>query len=251
MIAFEPMGHVAVVRLDRAAKRNAMTPAMLTDLVATLDRCTSARAIVLSGVGEVFCSGFDLSMCRDENAVLGDLLSGLSHAIRAVRNAPCPVVASAHGAAVAGGCALVAGCDIVVTHAEAKLGYPVLRMGISPAVNGPTLRGAIGDGAARNRMIDTGLIDGREALRIGLAHHLAESAAACEALAIDVAQRIAAKPPHAVGFTKHWLNTIDGTTNVTAADNALGVSLALVGSEEQRERLADYWNKQSRKQDTP
>ena len=114
MIQVEPKGEVSIIRLDRADKRNALTPKMLANLCGAIDRAMSAKAIVLSGVGEVFCAGFDLTLCREDDAVLGDLLTGLSRAVRAIRQAPCPVIASAHGAAIAGGCALAAACDIVV-----------------------------------------------------------------------------------------------------------------------------------------
>src|SRR5262252_9290302 len=128
MIQVEPRGDISIIRLNRPDKRNAMTPKMLARLCEAIDTASAAKAIVLSGVGDVFCAGFDLTLCRDDDAVLGDLLTGLSRAVRAIRSTPCPVVTSAHGAAIAGGCALVAAADVVVTNVEAKLGYPVVRL---------------------------------------------------------------------------------------------------------------------------
>ena len=244
MIQVEPIGEVAIIRLDRAEKRNALTPKMLASLCGTLDRAASARAIVLSGVGEVFCAGFDLTLCRDDDAVLGELLEGLSKAVRAIRQAPCPVVASAHGAAIAGGCALAGACDIIVTDRGAKLGYPVVRLGLSPAVNAPTLRASVGDGPTRARSLDPALIDGTEALRIGLAHHCVGTAGESEALAIKLAQELERKPRHGLAYTKRWLGELDGTLDEDGLERALQVSMSLVGSAEQRERLADVWKKE-------
>jgi enoyl-CoA hydratase/carnithine racemase len=241
MIRAEHRGEVFIIRLDRADKRNALTPGMLTSLCAAVDQAMSAKAIVLSGAGEVFCAGFDLTLCREDDAVLGDLLTGLSRAVHAIRAAPCPVIASAHGAAIAGGCALIAAADIVVTNAQAKLGYPVVRLGISPAVNAPILRAPVGDGPARTRMLDPGLIDGREALRIGLAHYCVDTVAECEALAMKLAQELEAKPPHALVYTKRWLGQLDGTLDQIQLDEALQRSMALVGTSEQHERLAALW----------
>jgi enoyl-CoA hydratase/carnithine racemase len=243
MIQVEPIGEVAVIRLDRPDKRNAQTPKMLANLAAAIDRAMSAKAIVLSGVGEVFCAGFDLTLCRDDDAVLGDLLTGLSRAVRTIRQAPCPVVASAHGAAIAGGCALVAAADIVVTNKDAKLGYPVVRLGISPAVNAPILRATTGDGPARARFLDPAVIDGQEALRIGLAHHCVATVAECEPLAIKLAQDLERKPRHALAYTKRWLGQLDGTLDDLALNHALETSMALVGSAEERERLAELWKR--------
>jgi enoyl-CoA hydratase/carnithine racemase len=241
MIDVTPHGEISIIRLDRPAKRNAQTPVMLANLVGAVERAASARAIVLSGVGEVFCAGFDLTLCRDDERALGKLLTGLSRAVLALRSAPCPVVVSAHGAAIAGGCALAAAGDIVVTNAGAKLGYPVVRLGISPAVNAPALRAAIGAGAARTRALDPGLVDGREACRVGLAHVCVEEAGACEAEAIRIAEGLAAKPRHALGYTKRWLGELDGTLDEQGWEKALAVSMSLVNSAEQTERLAAVW----------
>ncbi len=87
MIAFEPVGEVAVLRLDRAAKKNALTPAMLRDLVSRVAGCASARAIVLSGVGDVFCAGFDLTLAKDDEGALAVLITELASAVRALRDA--------------------------------------------------------------------------------------------------------------------------------------------------------------------
>ncbi len=241
MIQTEPRGRVLIIRLDRADKRNALTPKMLATLVSHLDTAASARALVLSGVGSVFCAGFDLSLCRDDSSALRDLLTGLSRAVRAMRSAHCPVILSAHGAAVAGGCALAIAADIVITTPDARLGYPVVRLGISPAVNAPLVRAAIGDGPTRARLLDSALITGERALSIGLAHELAPDPAACEDRAIRIAEELAEKPPHALAFTKRWLNELDGTDNPRAFDTALEVSLSLHGGVEERDRLEQLW----------
>ena len=241
MIQVEPVGAVSVVRLDRAEKRNALTPGMLANLSGALDRSMSARAVVLSGVGPVFCAGFDLFAGREDPEVMASLMRGLSGVVASLRGMPCPVVASAHGAAIAGGCAMLGGADFVVTHAGATLGYPVVRLGISPAVSGPYVAAGIGSGAARSRLLDSGLIDGAEALRLGLASHEAASAEACEAMAIEVAQGLASKPRHALAFTRRWLAELDGTGDAARAKAGLEASLSLVGSAESRERLEKLW----------
>src|SRR5690606_9036453 len=83
-----------------------------------------ARALLLCGEGPVFCAGFDLDTCRGEGGdeALRRLLRGLSGAIAGLRAQERPVVVAAHGAAIAGGCALLGGADVVVADAGAKLG---------------------------------------------------------------------------------------------------------------------------------
>lgn len=234
---------VALVVLDRPEKRNALTPDMLRNLAGAAERAhgAGAGALVLAGEGPVFCSGFDLSLCRGDSGAMAELLTTLSRAIRALRGLTTPVVCAAHGGAVAGGCALLGGCDIVVTDRAAKLGYPVVRLGVSPAVTTPTLRMALGDGHTRERTLSPELVGGEEAVRIGLAHECVETAQRVRERALEIGASLAAKPRHSMAATKRWLNELDGSNDGDALDRALGASLALAGGEEERGRLAALW----------
>ncbi|MCB9838909.1 MAG: enoyl-CoA hydratase/isomerase family protein [Phycisphaeraceae bacterium] len=238
---------VAVVTIDRQEKRNALTPSLLENIAGVAKLVHTGRgrahAVVLAGAGPGFCAGFDLDLCRDDPMMMGDLLTRLSHAVRALRNLTVPVVAAAHGAAIAGGCALLSGCDLVVTDAGARLGYPVVRLGVSPAVSGSTLRLAIGGARTRERFLDPGLINGTEALRIGLAHECVESPEDVLPRAIELASDLARKPHHAVVATKRWLNELDGSNNSARHDAALRASLAIAGGHEEQQRLAAIWSK--------
>lgn len=217
--------------LARPERRNALTPEMLRDLAAHIENASDARALLLLGEGPVFCAGFDLDLCvgEDGDANLRRLLVGLSRCIVGMRNLPCPVVLGVHGAAIAGGCALLGGGDVVVAHPDAKLGYPVTRLGISPAVSAPFM--AIAPGQARRLMLDPGLIDGRRAHAKGLVHELHDEPAA---RAMGLAEELAAKPPHALAATKRWLHELAPAD----AGQGLGVSLSLVGNDESRRLLA-------------
>jgi enoyl-CoA hydratase/carnithine racemase len=234
-------GRVVRVVLDRPEKKNALTPAMLDRLVIAADLATEARAIVIEGEGAAFCSGFDLTLCKENSVALGVLLEGLSKAVRAFRRAEAPVIVAAHGAALAGGCALLGVGDIVVTHTDAKIGYPVVRLGISPAVNIPFLRLAIGDGHARERTLDSTLISGWEAFQIGLAHECIEDAGKVRARAMAIAEQLAAKPRWGMAATKRWMNEVDGSASDDWAERGLAASMSLVGTAEERERLGALW----------
>lgn len=232
---------VATIRLNRPDKKNAMTPEMLEGFCAAVaDSKDRARAVVVCGAGDVFCSGFDLAMCLKDQGVLGALLRGLSRAIVALREHPAPVVAAVQGAAIAGGCALLGGADVIVTHNDAKLGYPVVRLGISPAVNAPFMMQSLGSGGMRARFLDTQLISGREAFRSGLAHECVEAAHEVQPRAHTFAAALAAKPQPGIQATKAWLNELDGATTPARISQALLTSLELVGSTEERERLSKF-----------
>lgn len=242
MIRVEHEDHIACVTLARPDQRNALTPGMLGALADAVRNAPSsgARALLLAGEGRVFCAGFDLTLCRESpnGSVMRDLLSGLSGAIRAMRGLDIPVVIACHGAAIAGGCALLGGADVVVADRGCKLGYPVVRLGVSPAVSAPFLRTAVGDGACRARLLETDLIDGERAHEIGLVHELVKTREDVLPRAMEVARALGTKPPWAIAATKRWCNEL---TPAGGAQRALEVSLSLTGGDEERALLEKVW----------
>jgi enoyl-CoA hydratase/carnithine racemase len=239
-------GVIAHIVIDRPDKRNALTAEMMMSLREAKEHVAAnpgTHAVIVRGEGAAFCSGFDLDACRDDPLAMRSLLTGLSNTIRMLRKCPVPVVMAAHGAAIAGGCALLGGADIVVTDANAKFGYPVTRLGVSPAVSSPFLRQMVGDGQARARLLDSELIDGRRAHQIGLAHYLVERAEDVLPRAREIATSLALKPPGALRETKHWLNELDGSLCSKAIDGALHASLGLAGGAEERALLNKHWEK--------
>ncbi|MCA9307241.1 MAG: enoyl-CoA hydratase/isomerase family protein [Phycisphaerales bacterium] len=246
MIRVERRSQVAHLILDRPDKRNALTDDMLASLIehaGALAQDDAVNCILLRGEGSVFCAGFDLIACRHDDQLLARLLTGLSKAIRAIRRAPQPVVVAAHGAAIAGGCALLGAGDIVITDQRAKLGYPVVSLGISPAVSAPTLAHLTGLGAARELLLNPSVISGAQATTLGLAHICADIPEDVAPKAQKLAEQLASKPPHALRATKRWLNEVDGSTADASFDAALNASLALVNSDEERRLLAQVWNR--------
>jgi methylglutaconyl-CoA hydratase len=234
---------IAEIVLDRPDKRNALTPDMLDDMLARLhdlSRDDACRGVILRGEGPAFCAGFDLSLCRQTSDSLAAMLRGLSAVVRAMRRLPKPVVVAAHGSAIAGGCALLAAADLVVADRAAKLGYPVVSLGISPAVNAPLLLRAVGPRAARERSLDPALITGDEAKHIGLVHLAVDTPEDVLPRAQIECVKLAEKPPLAFAATKRWLNDIEDSDADEEFDRALAASLALVGSPEERERLTRF-----------
>ncbi len=241
MIVTGSNGPVFEIALARPEKRNALTPEMLVWLGQAIRALpASARAVLLVGEGAVFCAGFDLTLCKDDpgGSVMRGLLEGLHDCIGALRSLDIPVVIAAQGAAIAGGCALLGGGDVTVTNTEAKLGYPVARLGVSPAVSAPFLRSLAGDGAARKLLLENAIVGGREALRVGLVHECVDSPEAVRPRALQIATELAAKPVESIAATKRWLREID---QVCGAERGLKASLSLVGGEEERRLLPLAW----------
>ncbi len=243
MIKIEVQDQIVIVSLDRPEKRNAMVPEMLSQLDQEIkDYAHKARAMVILGEGKTFCAGFDLKMCANDpgGETMRALLTGLSTVVRTMRAIEVPVVLGVHGAAVAGGCAMLGGADIVVADEQAKLGYPVVKIGVSPAVSAAFMMASITPGSVRTRLIDTELISGLEAKRIGLVHETVKDRDDVRGRAVEIAHMLAKKPGSAIRATKSWLNEIcEPMTNHARA--GLDVSLSLTGSQEEQERLAALW----------
>ena len=234
----------AEIVLNRPEKRNALTPQMLEELVDAAERAGAddrVNAVLVRGEGKSFCAGFDLSLCQEDSEALGAMLTGLSKAVRTLRQLAKPVVIAAHGHAVAGGCALLGGADLVIGDLALKLGYPVVKLGISPAVSAPFVRKSLASSATRARLLDPQLIDGDEARRIGLVQLLVDTPEDVIPRGQIETHKLASKPPHAMATTRAWLAEIEGLDGGSEIDRSLAASLELVGSPEERERLAQLW----------
>jgi enoyl-CoA hydratase/carnithine racemase len=241
VIARQRQGDVAIIILDRPEKRNALTPEMFAALRAAIEdaRAGSAAALLLAGNGPVFCGGFDLALCAQRPGTLQQLLEQLFETIALLRSLAFPVVIAAHSAAIAGGCALLGGADIVIADRGARFGYPVITLGISPAVSAPFLRLAVGDGPCRTRLLEAALISAADALRQGLVHELVEAPEAVRPRALELAGALAAKPRHAMAATRTWIAEVERELFPVDPRRGLEASLALTGNQEERQRLAD------------
>jgi len=134
-IELERRDAIAVVTLRNERKKNALDPAMLDALVDALARLPAdgARAVVLTGAGDVFSSGYDLS-ALPTGAV--PAANPLGPALAAIAGGALPVVAALNGAAIGGGCELAATCDLRVAHDAVTLMMPPVRLGLVYAPTG-------------------------------------------------------------------------------------------------------------------
>lgn len=252
LVQFEQQERCFTITLNDPARRNALGLPMFDALDSALRAAREstggtappdgASILRLRGAGQVFCAGFDLEACAgsDGQRVLASLLERLSSVVRALRRGPWVAIAEVHGAALAGGCALLSACDFVVVAESAQLGYPVHRIGVSPAVTAPLLAPAMGFGASRALLLSGELIRGVEAVRRGLATHVvpdAELASATDALV----KRLLEKGPVALLATRRLLNLLDGSDTDASFDRACAASLANCGSEESTHMLRAFW----------
>ena len=143
---------IRVLTLNRPEKRNALNDSLinaLKDAIQESDGDDSLRAIVIRGAGKDFCSGADLSALQKiANASYEENLEdarNLAKLFKLIRNAKVPVIAAVHGRALAGGCGLATGCDLVLATETARFGYPEVKIGFVPAIVMAILRRNLGE----------------------------------------------------------------------------------------------------------
>jgi methylglutaconyl-CoA hydratase len=240
----------ALLELNEPEKRNALGVRMFSSLHAALSQCRvlaeaeqgPIRSLLLSGRGPAFCGGFDLAACHESPALLRTLVEQLSAAIQALRALPVPVVAQVHGVALAGGCALLAGCDLVLVAPDAQLGYPVHRIGVSPAVTLPALMANAGPGRTREITMSGTLYTGVQAVRAGLATSVTSTAQELAQAALTCCAALNAKGPRALRATKAWLNELDGSQCDANFAHTAAASAAAAEGDEFAALLRAFWS---------
>ncbi|MGW2182726.1 enoyl-CoA hydratase/isomerase family protein [Streptomyces sp. NPDC001732] len=160
---------VATVVITNPAKRNAMTAAMWSALPVLLERLAAdpaVRVLVLTGAGDTFCAGADISSLRDGS---GDPQALAVAAEEALAAFPRPTLAVVRGYCVGGGSQLAAACDLRFAAEGASFGVTPARLGIVYAASSTRrLVALIGPAATKHLLFSGELIDTARALRTGL-----------------------------------------------------------------------------------
>jgi (methylthio)acryloyl-CoA hydratase len=189
--------HIAIVRLARPAKRNALSDDLIIAVRDAFDNLPdTVRAAVLDGEGDHFCAGLDLSELKERDAGQGLHHSRMWHAaLERVQYGPVPVIAALHGAVVGGGLELASACHIRVADETAFYALPEGSRGIfvggGGAVRIPRLIGA----ARMTDMMLTGRVyNAQDGERAGFAQYLVPAGTA-SAKALELANRVAENAP--------------------------------------------------------
>ena len=177
-IAVAESASVRTITLNRPERRNAMTPEMQMELIAALEDAASSscRVLVLTGAGEAFCSGLDLSALQamqDKSAAEHRAdAERIARLFLALYELPIPTIAAVHGAAVAGGAGLAIICDFTLATAAAKFGFTEVRIGFVPALVSAFLALQVGDKRSRDLLLTGRLCDAEDAHRMGLVNEI-------------------------------------------------------------------------------
>jgi len=174
-------GPVQTITLNRPERRNAMTPEMQTELISAFEAAGSgdSSVLVLTGAGQAFCSGLDLSALRamrdgSPSTERADS-ERLACLFRTLWELPIPTIAAVRGPAIAGGAGLATVCDFAIAAPDAMFGFTEVRIGFIPAIVSTFLELQVGGRYSSDLLLTGRVIDATEALRIALINEIAPS----------------------------------------------------------------------------
>ena len=245
----ERRGAVAVLRLARAEKRNALDDPTVAGIEAFFSHLPDGvGAVVLAGEGEHFSSGLDLSELTER-----DVFEGIEHsrswhrAFERIEFGKVPVVAVLHGAVLGGGLELAAAAHVRIAERSAFYALPEASRGIyvggGASVRLPAL---IGTSRVAEMMLTGRTLDAEEGQAIGLSQYLVDDGAGM-AKALELAERIAGNAPFTNFAVTHMLPRIAASDAAAGfAAEALTAAIAQ-GEEEAKKRLKAFLEKRGAK----
>lgn len=208
-------GPIAVVTIHRPACRNALNSQVYREIIAALqdvrDR-DDVRVVLLTGAGDkAFAAGADIAQMVQESPQSGRRLSALCHEAAELLETMRQVTIAAVNGYALGGCELTLACDLRIASDRAKFGLPEVTLGIIPGGGGTQrLPRLIGVARAKELIFTGGVIDAKEADRIGLVNRVVphdDLMDTCRSLAKTIAQNAG----YAVSLAKEAINASGDT----------------------------------------
>jgi enoyl-CoA hydratase/carnithine racemase len=239
---------VGYVVFNRPQARNAMTFAMyerLAEICEAVNEDRSIRALLMTGAGEkAFAAGTDISQFRAfstaEDAI--DYESRIDRVLGAIETCRVPTVAAMAGACTGGGAAIAACCDLRIATRGARIGFPVARtLGNCLSMNNyARLAALIGPARVKDLIFTARLIEGPEALAVGLVTELVEDHAALQVRAEELVREVADRAPLTLHATKEALRRLQPRL---AVEQGRDLVLMCYLSEDFREGMDAFLNK--------
>lgn len=230
---YEVADAIATITLDNAKRKNAFTLDMIddwADAVRAAQEDDAVRVVVLTGAGDAFCSGIDLSVLQAvEDVPLARkrmLTHGVHKVARAVEALDKPLIAALNGVAVGAGLDMALMCDMRFMGRSAKLSEGYIKVGLVPGDGGAWfLPRLVGPAKALELLLTGDFVDADEALRIGMVNRVYDDADLQERTR-EFAAQLAAMSPVAVGVIKRTVQqsaSIDLRTSLDLISSHMAV----------------------------
>ncbi|MBS1803927.1 MAG: enoyl-CoA hydratase/isomerase family protein [Acidobacteria bacterium] len=201
---------IRTITLNRPDRRNAMTSEMQAELIEVLEETARSewRVLILTGAGEAFCSGLELSELQAmSNKTAADHRTDAERIARlflSLYELPIPTIAAVHGPAIAGGTGLAMTSDFTLATPSSKFGFTEVRIGFVPALVSAFLSLQVGEKRSRDLLLTGRLFDAAEAHQIGLVNEVV-SHSELMTRAQTLAETLLANSPQALSATKQLL----------------------------------------------
>lgn len=243
--------NIATITMNRPKSLNSMNDGLINGLHEALDKAVSdaeVRAIVLTGNGKAFCAGGDLSYL---NGLAGTaekkaFIAKVGDVAKRITTIEKPVIAYVNGVTAGAGVNLMLACDLVYASSKARFGESFAKVGLIPDCGGLYfLPKAIGVHKAKELMFTGDLIDACTAKELGMLNHVYEDAELKDKV-YEMAARLAASAPLAIGLTKKYLNNTALTLDEVLAIEETTQSL-LMGTDDCKEGIAAFYEKRAPK----
>jgi enoyl-CoA hydratase len=209
-------------------------------LVEALAADATVRAVVLTGTGRHFCAGADIAMMRDLSPENHRRVRQWVDVQAGLETMPKPVVAAINGYALGGGAELVLACDVRLMAADARIGFPEVRLGLFPGAGGTQrLPRLVGVARALQLMMDGRPIGADEARDIGLVDQVVPVDTLATAAA-ERARALAAGPTRALGLLKRCVYQGYGRPLAEGLALEAEAVFELIGTRDAREGLEAF-----------
>jgi enoyl-CoA hydratase/carnithine racemase len=239
---------VAVVTIDRQARRNALNLRAWRDLAAgfrTLAADPGVRLVVLTGAGGHFCAGADISEfaeVRPDSAAAAAYDREVTACYEAIRAMPQPSIAAIAGSCVGGGCAVALCCDFRVMRRGARFGIPATKLGMIYTIEECRLLfSVVGLANAKRVLLSSDLFDTATAQVMHFADAVVDGDPVAGALAFGASMQ--ANAPLAVAGTKRILQAIAAGNIEPQRAEIEALIRAALDSEDYREGAAAFLEK--------
>ena len=213
----QPTPGIAIIKLARPEKRNALNVELLQqlgDAVEAIQRNPATRVLILGAKGSVFCAGLDLAEATDESRS-EQSAQGIRRILTLLRESPLIIIGAAIGSAYAGGAGILAACDLVVASDDFRLGFPEVRRGLVAAMVSVPLKQKLRQSELSELLLLGEPITAERAMQIGLLNRIVPRDQVMSQ-AMEMAQTILAGGPEAVRESKKLITGQPNTIELTA-----------------------------------
>ena len=248
MIKSEIKNNTAILTLNRPEKRNALHPFLIEQLKSKIieyKKNDLVKSLIITGEGNTFCAGADLeylkNISNNSSSENYEDSKSLAELFLMIYEFPKPTIAAVNGSAIAGGCGLASVCDFIIANPDkSRFGYTEVKIGFIPAIVSIFLIRKIGEGLAKQLLLEGDLITGNRAYEIGLANYLAEDVFA---ESINLAEKLNKNSATSMKMTKKMIDNIANLSVRDAVDHCINLNVISRSTEDFNKGIQSFLSK--------